>query len=393
MDMLEQVEQAAERKAARGNILGKIVTWYIDGNLKVPVERLRQMLDEAGLTKEIVPLPVVRQGRVLERALKNLRVANLIEEEKPQSGLVESVTQSGDRTVYQFTERARERAQDKLEYRQKYKLAWYHQGVPDHLRHLQRGTDPIIFMSQDGQPVSSEVAEKLEELIRLYRDVYISRDITANILWVAIASAGAQRFNPKGHPYFVPVWGLDRLDQLKMFMGALNAETGTEGRLRCIGAPDSEEDREEIGGSIMDSLMRDFDKLDYDLDERERDKDVVAPDTLDALVKRVDEVLASAQRYCSIATLRGVRLVALEERGDSIRKRALELKRAAEARPEQPRRARRAKAEDVELVLPQAQDAAGNVVEITTQRGRRLKFAQTEIGDYIPEASDAADEN
>lgn len=382
---VDRLEAASLDAASAGEPLALNLTWYVDKNVVMPLDLLRQLVRDAGMPDALIPEQVT-DGQVLQRALRNLGDA----------GLVEIVAQTAERITYQFTARVRERAElegaiDRLRYQQRYKLIWFRKEIPQGLEFLRMpGPYDIVAMTEDGQKLNDEAGQQLLSLINRYRSVYLPRDIT-RLMVDAISRRGAIQVNPKGHPYILPWAERDVVSQLRVVLAGITSQTGRDCKLRAFAMIDTPENRDEIGLAALDDLNADMDGLDYDLRERESARDVVRPETLDKLDERVRAVLDKAQVLMTIGDLRGVRFSALEERAADIRRRALDLRRAAEERGPVLRRGRgqRAQVADEPDGQPATDATDGATDAAPIRRGRRASadLVQTTVEEQIATVS------
>ncbi len=348
------LERASDSLGAGRPLIGKTIIWDVPTRAFVPISRIKELVAECGLTSYEVSTPAIREGQVLQRALRNLG----------EAGLVEEVVTRGDRVVYQLTARVRDRERDKLGYEQRIKIAHYKAGVPDNMRHLQNGPDPIIVMSQDGQPVDAITDSEVRNLVNRFRNVYTPRDITSHILVEACQTHGAIKLRRGGGAQFVPADDSGQtpvVDKLRAFMRALGEEINESCTLYVQAAYQGDDEADSIGQAALVAMMSELDGVESDISQREARVDVVQSATAQAKADRVDEIMAKIARYCAISNLQSQ---TLEERAEALRKRAFALKQAADARPETPKRGARkvAAAPVVELPLAPARRTARKAI-------------------------------
>lgn len=348
----EQVEAALDRASELFGLMGRIVTAGVPSHTEIPLETLREMMSAAGLGFEI---PAVREKSALVKALKTMQKGGLVEE-------IECVP--GVRLVYALMQRrTNEDAAtgiDRVGYDERYMVAYYYNGVPEALRSLQTGPDPIIFFCENrcGDPREAERA--LRPLIDRYRSVYVARQIQEHVTLNAIYRADAFPMFPRGGYYYVRKANEAVIEQLRSFFAQVDAFLDEQGdpanparcTLRYLNVPDAPEDREQVSTAALDMLLGEMKDIRIDLGERLKNPDKVKQDTgksegtATKLEKRIDDVLAKARR---LTELSAENLARVASEAEMLKREARTLKKAEVVATPEAARGQRAEVAEAEV--------------------------------------------
>jgi hypothetical protein len=362
----EQVEQSLDRASQLFGLMGRIVTAGVPSHVEVPVEDLREMVGAAGLGFEI---PENREKSALTRALKAMEQGGMVEE-------VDNVP--GVKLVYALMMRRKDEDSrfgvNRMGYSERYLVAYYYGGVPEELRTMQVGPEPMIFFCEDRRGDPREAERALRPLIERYRQVYVSRQIQEHIVLNALYRADAFPMHPRGLYYYVAKANEDVIGRLRAFMDLLDAwlaaredDTGARCMLRYINVPDAPEDQEQVSAAAMDLLLGEMNDIRVDLRERKKNPDKVrqgterSEGTADKLEKRINALLAKAGRIGEIGE---ANLAKLATTAEQLRRDARSLQKAAVVVEPEAERGRRAEAEVAAPVPAEGEGARGSRAEV-----------------------------